>query len=90
MPVEQAIIPNRILDDSDTLEIVMKIKNDTLKAAVLNSKTIDDKLASEISFYIKNDHTFSLKVGMMVFLKFELTNPLPRRVYKILEVLRYT
>ena len=85
-PVEEAIIPNRILDDSDTLELVMKIKNHTLKSAVLNSKIIDDNLAKEISHYLKNSNSFSLKVGMLVYLKFELTKPLPRRSYKIIEV----
>lgn len=64
----------------------MKIKNETLKSAVLNSKIIDDKLAKEINHYLKNSNSFSLKVGMLVYLKFELTKPLPRRFYKIVEV----
>ena len=85
-PVEQAVIPNRMLDDSETLEIVMKIKNDTLKTAFLNSKAMDEKLANELQHYLQYNNNFSLKVGMLVYLKFELTNPLPRRYYKIIEV----
>eukprot|EP00090_Calanus_glacialis_P001805 TRINITY_DN11337_c0_g1_i2.p1 TRINITY_DN11337_c0_g1~~TRINITY_DN11337_c0_g1_i2.p1 ORF type:complete len:186 (+),score=39.49 TRINITY_DN11337_c0_g1_i2:92-649(+) len=88
VPVEQAVIPNRILDDSDTLEIVMKIKNETLRTALLNSETIDVKLAIEINNYLTNIKNLSLKVGMLVFLKFELTKPLPRRFYKIIEIRR--
>ena len=79
VPVEQAVIPNRILDDSDTLEIAMKIKNETLRTALLNSDTIDVKLASEINHYLTNIKDISLKVGMLVFLKFELTQTLPRQ-----------
>ena len=89
VPVDQAIIPNRMLDDSDTLEIAMKIKNETLRTALLNSETIDVKLASEINNYLTNIKNLSLKVGMLVFLKFELAQTLPRRFYKIIEVGSY-
>ena len=85
-PVEEAIIPNRILDDSDTLDLVMKIKNQTLKSAVLKSQIIDDNLAKDIGQYLKNRNSFTLKIGMLVHLKFELTKPLPRRSYRIIEV----
>ena len=86
MPVEQAIIPNRILDDSETMEFVMKIKNVSLKTAILSSKTIDSNLAAQIERYLETSKNLSLQVGMLVFLKLELTTLLPRRLYRIIEV----
>ena len=69
MPVDQAIIPNRILDDFDTLEIVMKIKNETLRTALLNSEKIDVKLASEINNYLTNIKNLSLKIILSQYLR---------------------
>ena len=89
VPAEQAIIPNRILDDSDTLEIVMKIKNESLKSEVLYSETIDDNLAGQIKTYLAKSQNLSLRIGMMVFLKLELSTLLPRRLYRIIEVRKW-
>ena len=89
VPAEQAIIPNRILDDSDTLEIVMKIKNESLKSEVLYSETIDDNLAGQLKTYLAKSQNLSLRIGMMVFLKLELSTLLPRRLYRIVEVRKW-
>ena len=46
----------------------------------------EDDLAKEIEHYLSNNSNISLSIGMLVYLKAELTNPLPRRLYKITEV----
>ena len=86
VPPSKAIIPNRILHDTDALEIILQIRNDSLKSRILNSKNIDEKLAYEINIYNEKVQNLSLKVGMLVLLKVELMKSLPRRFHKVVEV----
>ena len=71
-----------MLSHSDILEIVLNIRNPSLRKAVLQKEDIDYEIAAEILFTEPENET-EFQVGEKVFLKIEVAAQLPERLFKI-------
>ena len=75
-----------MLVHTDILEIVMHIRNDSLRKAILMKEDIDFKKAAQILFKEKKPSEQIFKVGDKVALRIDLATQLPERIFKIEEV----
>ena len=87
MPADEATLPNAMLDHSDILEVVMNIRNATLRKAILLKQDINFTNAAQILNKVKQNETFN--IGELVYLKLDLAMELPERVLKIEQVINY-
>ena len=74
-----------MLDHSDILEVVMNIRNATLRKEILLKPNINFTNAAQILNKEKQNETFNC--GELVFLKLDLAFELPERVFKIEKVI---
>ena len=75
-----------MLVHADILEIVMHIRNDSLRKAILMKEDIDFKKAAQILFTETKPSEQSFKIGDKVALRIHLATQLPERIFKIEEV----
>ena len=85
-PSEEAIIPNSMLAHTDILEIVMNIRNESLRKAILMKEDIDFTKAAQILFKETKPSEQIFKIGDKVTLRINLATQLPERIFKIEEV----
>ena len=85
-PSDEAIIPNSMLVHTDILEIVMNIRNDSLRKAILMKEDIDFKKAAQILFKETKTAEQIFQIGDKVALRIDLATQLPERIFKIEEV----
>ena len=62
VPTDEAILPNAMLNHSDILEIVMNIRNASLRKAILSKEDIDYMEAAKILMNEKNSSQ-TFKIG---------------------------
>ena len=82
VPSNEAIIPNPMLNHSDILEIVLNIRNPSLRKAVLQKEDIDFDIAAKILF-TEPDNETEFQVGEKVALKIEVAAQLPERLFQV-------
>ena len=85
VPTDEAILPNSMLVHSDILEIVMNIRNESLRKLILSKENIDYTVAVRILINEANLNE-TVKTGDNVTLKLDMAAQLPKRVYKVEQV----
>jgi hypothetical protein len=85
VPNDEAILPNAMLTHTDILEIVMNIRNASLRKAILLKQDIDYIEAAKIINNEKNSNQ-TFNIGESVLLKLDMVMQLPERVFKIEQV----
>jgi hypothetical protein len=75
-----------MLVHTDILEIVMNIRNDSLRKAILLKEDIDFKKAAQILFKETKPAEQIFQIGDKVALRIDLATQLPERIFKIEEV----
>ena len=85
VPADEAILPNSMLVHSDILEIVMNIRNESLRKLILSKEDIDYTVAVKILINEANLNE-TVKTGDNVTLKLDMAAQLPKRVYKVEQV----
>jgi hypothetical protein len=76
-----------MLDHSDILEVVMNMRNATLRKAILSKQDITYTNAAQILNKVNQNK--NLKVGKLVSLKLDVAMGLPERLLKIEQVIIY-
>ena len=75
-----------MLVHTDILEIVMNIRNASLRKGILMKEDIDFTRAAQILFKEKKPSEQIFKIGDKVALRIDLATQLPERILKIEEV----
>jgi hypothetical protein len=76
-----------MLDHSDILAVVMNIRNASLRKAIMFKQDINYTKAAQILNKANQNKNF--KVGKFVSLKLDVAMELPKRIFKIEEVIIY-
>ena len=89
IPPEEAIIPNPMLEHSDILEVVLNIRNPSLRKSILLKENINYDLADRILFKVTEPDT-EFNSGDTVALRVETAMQLPERLLKVEMVISVT
>ena len=85
---DEAIIPNAMLVHTDILEIVLNIRNASLRKDILMKEDIDFTIADEVLIKDKNKKPETvIKAGDIVALRIDVATQMPVRVFKVEQVL---
>ena len=87
LTVEQSILPNAMLNHSHILDIVVKIRNVSLRKEVLFKEDINFILVDNIIFTIEKLLGTTFKVGDLVVFKLDLVTR-TERVFEIAQVIK--
>ena len=83
--MEDAVLPNIMLNHTDILEIVMNVRNASLRKLILSKQNINYIEAGKI-LKKEEDPEKLLHVGDYVSLVLDIAMQLPKRVFKIEQV----
>ena len=85
LPVEEAVLPNKMVGHSEILEIVMNIRNSSVRRTILLNQGIDYDRAAKF-FHNDSKSVEQFSVEDVVLLKLERAMNLSERLFKIEQV----